>query len=290
MHAFPQGVMCESERVEFAIKCTNQTKSIVDPLIDSCTAVDLRSSDRQADTCDRVSPNRPDIKNAPSGTRSLANASNEPVCFTSFKMSHTPVHSALVLDSAAKSSMKRNTKSAESNRTSRFELRDELPAVRRTLPPNHPPATCSHRSFSSYLLNSSSSCNSHPAVPVRSSPTRSPYLTKSSHITKSPHPQPAKLSPPAATKPNSPINGKQVKASSCASYASTCASSIGTTRILILFCLILQLIANGVQAASTAFDYQNNQADNSIVYQGTKHSLIVSNHSTNQSNGKFPGS
>lgn len=283
MHAYPKGVMCVPESaISFAAnERTNQTKSIVDLLSDRCTAVassncrlpsDHRSS-VETGTCDEISSDRPRQSNrcnssngqpvssdkAPSGTDSLANASNKRACSSSFQMSHSSVHQ---LDSAAKSSMRPDAhRSAEPNRTSRFgqSTNDEPRAV--ALPPIHQPATCSHSPppFSFYLLNSSSSCNSHPAT--RSSPpsTSSCYLTTTKLSHSSSHSP--KLSPcsPKATKPNSPIIGKQ-------------AASASSFIIIALLCLILQLV--GVQAASTAFDYQN-QADNSIVYQGTHSALLI---------------
>ena len=261
MHALPKGVMCELESAELAaIDRTNQTKSIGDLLID-------RPSDRQsgAGSCEEISSSHNNLNGSnaftsPGESASLANASNEP---TLCRMSHLPVHSSLALDSAAKSSMKRNGESAGPNRTDRFGRPDDEPrAVRSALPPTNQPATCSHPSFSSYLLSaslkSSAPCSSHPAVARRLSPppTRSFHSAKLSH----PTPHPASCSP-KATKPNS--IGKLVKASR---------SSIAFSLIINL---ILQLLANDVQAASTAFDYQNNQADNSIVYQGTRALLII---------------
>lgn len=313
MHAFPKGVMCKPESAEFdaTIERTNQTKSIaVCHHADRCTStagtqVSLRSDHQpSAVTCDEISgysyrfsqndftgfddnfhnsnnythlsPNHA----LTSRTSSLANASNEQAG-SSFKMSHSPVHSPPTLDWAAKSRMKRHIEPARPNRTSRLGQpiglgeRCEPGAIRTRSPPAvSQPFTSSHsHPFSFYLLNSSCSCNSHPAVDGSASPsTRS--STKLSQATKSPHPARLSACSPKATKPNSATTSPKVKAS----YA---ASSIASS-FIILFCLILQLLANGVQAASTAFDYQNNQADNSIVYQGTQ--LSSRSRSGNQQN------
>ena len=297
MHAFPKGVMCKPESAEFDATIQCPTKSIAKcPTTDGCTTetqFNLRS-DHRALIREAVSGNSYRLgqtvfngfdnilhssndhfhssnnQHSPdhvltSRTSSLANASKEQPG-SSFTMSHSPVHSSVALDWAATCAMKRHTEPARPNRTSRFgqPVGCEPNAIRTRLPLGQSAAHSHPHPFSSYLLHSSRSpCNSHPAVDS-ASPTKLSHTTSSSHS--------AKLSPcsPKATKPNSATISPKM---------SRHAAPI-TSFLIILFCL-LQLLANGVQAASTAFDFQNNQADNSIVYQGTSNQKILTAATSN---------
>lgn len=263
--------MCKPE-IEFnAIECTNQTRSIDNRCI--CTTRSpkfLRSIGNNSFTniskiSNQIShndfnnlnnnfkhpsihhdlvPNSKLISTDSFDQRSFERFSNQSNVYSTFneqicsKMNNSTVNNlSLDLFVRSKSSeniMKRNKPQLNQNHLNQLNLCNRLNnqiICSSKKPVDNKLINYSH-ALSSYLLNSS-------------------YLSKSFLTVKS-----SSATKPFNRKPNSPIKFRNKIFN----------LSFSSSLLILLFCLI-QIIIN-VNAASTAFDYQNNQPDNSIVYQG----------------------